>query len=103
MEVSMSKKVSASELSSGSWSAEFGAWIIWIRSAGNSWTARVASRRHGGRVLIGKRGVFTSAAEAVEWSCSVLRQHGAVAFVDGGVQPLERFLAFTSAPNVVCS
>lgn len=99
----MLKNVPASALSQGSWRAEFGLWTIWIRSVGNRWSARVASRQHGGSVLVGKRGVFTSAAEAVEWSCSVLRGHGAVAFVDGGVQPLERFLAFTLAPDVVCS
>lgn len=93
----MSKTISASGLSPGSWSADFGAWSISVRSIGSSWTARVASRLHGGRVRVGKRGVFTTSADAIAWTCSLLRQHGARAFVDGREQPLEMFLAFTPA------
>lgn len=95
----MSKSVSASELSTGSWIAQFGGMIIWIRSADGSWTARVSSMSHGSSVIVRRRGVFSTCSDAVEWACSLLRQHGARAFVDGQEQRLEKFLAFSRAPE----
>lgn len=79
--------------------ARWGAWVIGIRSVDRAWHVRVWSWAHGARVQIGKRAVLSTATEAVSWACSVLRAHGAVAFVDGRVQPLERFLAFSPAPT----
>lgn len=101
----MSKSVSWSSLTRGSWIARFGAWQINIYSVRESWHVRIWSYlRSVARVQITKRAAFATAAEAVAWACEVLRERGTVAFCDGRMQPLERFLAFTLAPgDILCS
>jgi hypothetical protein len=92
----MSNSVSASSLTSGSWVARWGAWQINVRTVGDAWHVRIWSHVDGvARVQIAKRAVLPTASDAVEWACEVLRQHGAIVFVDGREQQLEKFLAFS--------
>ena len=89
----------AQDLPPGAHTARWGAWVIGIRSVGATWDARVWSWSHGARVAIGKRAVLATANDAVAWACTLLRQHGARAFVDGRDHPLEAFLVFTPTPG----
>ena len=95
----MQTLIAATALTTGSWTARWGSWVIGIRSVGTTWHVRVWSWAHGARVQVAKRAVLSTPTEAVSWACEVLRQHGAVVFVDGRVRPLERFLAFSPAPG----
>jgi hypothetical protein len=76
----------AEALVEGTWVARWGAWEISIRGRPGSWMVGVSPT--------GKRNVFATASAAVGWACTVLRQQGAVAFIDGRKRRLEEFLAF---------
>jgi hypothetical protein len=95
----MSKKLSAASLTNGSWTARWGAWVIGIRTVGESWHVRIWSWTHGVRVQVATRAVLSNSTSAVSWACEVLRKHGARVIVDGQEQQLEKFLAFSPAPT----
>jgi hypothetical protein len=98
----MSKSVSASSLTPASWVARFGAWQVNVYTIGDAWHVRIWSCVRGvARVQIAKRAVFPTSGDAVAWACEVLRQHGAIVFVDGREHTLEKFLAFSPAPEKV--
>ena len=88
-------RFAAADLTDGSWRATWGAWELRLRGTRGRWEVRISSCVRGqGRVLIAKRNVFSTSAEAVSWACQTLSEHGAICFIDGRVQRLEAFLAF---------
>lgn len=98
----MSRSVSSSSLTPGLWIARFGAWQVNVRTVGDSWDAGLWSCVRGVvGVHIAEGVAFATASDALAWACEVMRQHGAMVFVDGRVHPLEKFLAFSPAPRAI--
>ncbi len=94
--------ISFSNLTPGSWVARWGACQINVDSVETSWHVRVRSCVRGvARIQIAKPAVFATSVDAIAWACDVLRQRGAIVFVDGRFRPLETFLAFTPAPSEI--
>lgn len=92
----MSRAVSSKDLTPGSWTARWGSWVISVRTERQDrWHVRIWSLALGACVQIVKRAILATASDAVSWACDVLRQQGAVVFVDGRTHGLERFLAFS--------
>ena len=101
----MSTSVSATSLSPGSWIARWGAWQINIRIASDTWHVRIWSCVRGvARVQLADFTGIGRSVNAVMRACEVLRQWGALVFIDGKVHPLDRFLAFSPTPeDILCS
>jgi hypothetical protein len=98
----MSISASFDKLAPGSWIACWGSWEICVRIVDRSWHVSVWSpARRAAHAQVAERGALLTSEGAVAWACAELRRRGAIAFVDGRRQSLEKFLAFVPAEDAV--
>lgn len=106
----MAMKMTAAEISEGSWSARWGNHLIHLRERDGWWHAIVWAWPHGRerRTLLDEFDGFVNAQVAVAWACDVLVAHGASILVlssEGGppvtTKDLPRLLKFNPAPEIV--
>jgi len=97
--------MTAQAIETGAWSARWGEWQIYIREAVTGWMVIVWSwpvdTDADQRKQIGKARNLRDAETAINWASSLLKEHGAQAFVNGQKQPIAKFLNFTPAPEIV--
>lgn len=92
------------EITSGSWSARWGDWMIFLKDQRvNGWAVVVwrlppglpMSRRR----RLGAASALDTAELAVTYACDLLRARGVRILVGGEAQLLEKFLSFNPAPS----
>lgn len=98
--------MAASKITTGSWSARWGEWVVGLRGNASHWRATVWRWTTAGgyteRTQLGACEGFTAPADAVSWACDVLRDSGAKVFVvDKPSLKLETLLRFSPAPEAV--
>ncbi len=96
--------MAAEKITTGSWSARWGAWQVHLQLKATGWTVVVwfwpDDEPLSARKRIGGTTSLRSADVAIDWASSLLKENGAKAFVNGREQPLAMFLAFAPAPEL---
>ena len=100
------RPVTAKHITSGTWTARWGAWVVHLRSTSAGWRAVVWRWTAGGlleeRMQLGLCEGFANATDATTWACELLRESGAKVFiVDRQDIRLEDVLPFHPAPEAV--
>lgn len=96
----------ADKITSGSWSARWGNWMVGLRQCGASWLVTVWRWKPGtslsARHQLAERDDFESPVAGVIWACDVLRNDSAKVFVIGMPSlTLDKVLQFSPAPEAV--
>ncbi len=98
-------RVAYDNIRHGSWSCQWGQWIILVRETPVGWSVVVWELPSGApmiaRTKIADAADMASAQHAVTYACDVLRATGVALFVSGAPQRLERFLSFSPASQEV--
>lgn len=95
--------VAYDDIRRGSWSCRWGQWVILVRERPFGWAVVVWELSPGApmtdRKKIGTGFVNGTAQDAIRLACGVLYAAGVSLLVSGVVQPLEKFLSFSPAPQ----